>query len=438
MLNKRLDDDDLQMEEDVLRVIDEQNHNNIMNIIAFYSWRDQVNFVFPCVDRNLYQVLHQDWKPENFPMPQRDCRGHWLWEQLIDVADALRTIHNPPKNPWPELGKIVGFHFDLKPANIMARRDGRLLVTDFGQSMVKFVQNNQPAYGDYIGGDYGYQPPEVCPSRTQWKEIKEAAEHSGSPVPTSPSIMTVTSFPPPPRKDSHATVSSVYSRRESRRGLGSFSGVSTAANESILSHGTSSSQSQLSPSTYSEVSRVTATTNYDVWSLACIMLEAFVFIYRGGSSGIEAFESDRRAEERALSFHDGNGANARLKTCVDRLLDEFRTLHIGFSDPTPRQQSYLGDVVDMLYGMFRSDPLCRISSEDVVTKLKEIKIEHAHDDAPDDPILRRMNTTPTPPGFTEVGWSRAPKDPAPVFLSFYQMYGTPTPIVLESILTDCT
>ena len=106
---------------------------------------------------DLYAVLHKDWRPEDVSYTfDSDCRTHWLWLQLIKVADALKTIHNPPNQPWTPQGqteKVVGFHFDLKPANIMVRFDGVLLITDFGQSMIKSVKEGNTVYGDYVGGD---------------------------------------------------------------------------------------------------------------------------------------------------------------------------------------------------------------------------------------------------------------------------------------------
>jgi serine/threonine protein kinase len=415
-LKKGLHDDELKMEEDVLRVINIQSHNNIMDIIAFYSWRDQVNFVFPFVQLNLYEVLHQDWRPEQFAEPsQKDCRSHWMWQQLIGVADALRTIHNPPIQPFPKLGKIVGFHFDLKPANVMVRHDGRLLVTDFGQSMVKIVQENELVYGDYVGGDYTYQPPEVCPSRNEWKATLMSVEASIQQPSTSPSSTTVTSSDS--RKNSYGTAKSIDMRQESKRSRISFSSNYHADS---FSHETASSRSQFSPSATSDVSRVTATTNYDVWSLACIMLEVLVFIYMDGSEGVTTFERSRNGEERALSFHNGSGVNAQLKQCVASVLDELRTLGDGIdkSESRPRT-SYLWDTVDLLYGMFRSDPKARKSSEDVVNELEKIREVHADDDSPGDPMLRYMDGMPTPRGFREVGW--CPKDTSRGVESFYHM-----------------
>jgi serine/threonine protein kinase len=416
VLKKGLDDDDMRMEEDVLRVIDKQGHDNIIDIIAFYSWRDEVNFVFPFVELNLYHVLHHDWRPEHVAEPSHiDCRGHWLWQQLIGVADALRTIHNPPIQSWPDSGKIVGFHFDLKPANVMVRHDGRLLVTDFGQSMVKLVQENEPIYGDYIGGDYAYQPPEVCPSRTVWKETLRSIEPSPSPLPTSPPGTVITSSSS--RKNSSGTVASSERRRESKRSWGSS--AIYRADDSSLSHAASYSLSEVSPSATSDVSRVTATTNYDVWSLACIMVEALVFICKDGSRGVIAFEGDRQSEERDLSFHDGN-ANAQLKKCVTKILAEIRVLERVVDGTVPIQRpSYLCDIVDMLGGMFCSDPKERLSSEEVVNKLESIGKAHEDDESPDDPMLMRMESMPIPRGFKEVGWSPNGMDVG--VTSFYHM-----------------
>jgi serine/threonine protein kinase len=118
------------MEVDALKVVSLLNHKNIIDLISFYEWRDEVNLVFPFVEGNLNMVLRDGWVPANVSSLRRNAGlpDHWLWVGMVEVADALRAIHNPqsakdklfPGDPRT----IIAFHFDLKPSNI--------LVTSYG------------------------------------------------------------------------------------------------------------------------------------------------------------------------------------------------------------------------------------------------------------------------------------------------------------------
>lgn len=413
----------------MLRVIDKQNHPNIIGIIAFYSWRGEVNFVFPFVERNLHTVLHKDWKPENIArIKNGGFPNNWLWLQMLKVADALRTIHDPPIQIWPERGKIVGFHFDLKPGNILVKNDGTLLITDFGQSMIKLVQENDLAYGDYTGGDYGYQPPEVCPRRDTWNDVTRSvfsADIQSSVLPPSPPAAPYT---PPATGRSFPATSPPYTPRD--RGDSMTEPTQSlpmiSRDNTLPASNTEAETTLVGSSMTSYVSRITATTNYDVWSLACIMLEVLVFILKGGSKGIIVFEQERKNEGRDLSFHDGRGRNANLKTCVMNTLNSFRDLDL--SNPPAQQisaqhRSYLTESINLLYGMFNPDPAHRKSSDQVVNEFEEIRKNYPEVDSPETDLVRYIKSCPCPPGFTEVGWPSL--DSSRKIKPFYHMYVVP-------------
>src|SRR5947207_3232046 len=155
------DEDAMKMERDVLKFMSLQHHGNLIELIAFYTWGREVNFVFPFVEYTLYDVIHGNWSPDgssqSYQMPD-----HWLWKEMICVADALQQIHNPSKQiVTPEEGIAGCFHFDLKPANILVTNDRKLKITDFGQSTIKLALDDSQRYGKYTGGDFTYQPPEV-------------------------------------------------------------------------------------------------------------------------------------------------------------------------------------------------------------------------------------------------------------------------------------
>jgi serine/threonine protein kinase len=389
------------MEMQVLRIIDEQRHDNIIDVVAFYSWRGELNCVFPFVELTLYEVLHENWKPESMAAPAR-FPEHWLWQQMILVADALQTIHNPPKQLRPDLGIVVGFHFDLKPKNILVTPDGILKITDFGQSMVKMVEEKEYAYGTYIGGDFAYGPPEVAPTRNEIKELV-----------LPPSLQSSRQFPDPPTPPSttsrnNSTAASHRASYDSRKrsSTKSLHSPSGALPESELVRKESFATSVFGPSsTSSEVPKLTATANYDVWSLACIMTEVLAFIFEGGADAVKNFESLRREEGRDLSFHKGIQDQDCLKDCVRRKFHAFRAVdHPDATFKLGQPGSYLSDVVGLLEDMFVADPARRLSSARVVTKLNTIDANHKEDSDPNTDILHVMRNLRPIEGFTELGY----------------------------------
>jgi serine/threonine protein kinase len=110
------------------------------------------------VEHNLQDVLHAVWQP--WAITDAPLNEQPLWNQMIDVASGLARIHNPDRGN----DSIIGFHFDLKPSDILVTNQGLLKITDFGQALIKSVQENDP-YGIHRGGSPIYQAPGACASR---------------------------------------------------------------------------------------------------------------------------------------------------------------------------------------------------------------------------------------------------------------------------------
>ncbi|KAL6718834.1 hypothetical protein ACLMJK_003068 [Lecanora helva] len=154
---------DWQVERENLAVFTGERHCNIVQALCFYQWRGQINFVFPFIDGTLEKLLTgQRFGLRSDLLETADPPHHWLWAQMIGVAEGLSVIHNlPTKNIGRNRERLIGFHFDLKPANILCTSRGQLKISDFGLSLLKKVGSSKLSYAGPRGGTPRYQAPEI-------------------------------------------------------------------------------------------------------------------------------------------------------------------------------------------------------------------------------------------------------------------------------------
>ena len=324
---------DWERERESLRVFTKQRHPNIIRALCFFQWLGYINFVFPFAEGTLEGLLYGGWKgPDKISYTETGKNpSHWLWTQMIGVADGLAVIHNPRRdqmkgkqkegedlpydqheNPSKQPGwRSVGFHFDLKPANILITDSGELKISDFGLSWIKRVSPNSQSYGNYRGGAPRYQAPEVDPMNIH------------------------------------------------------FINSSTSA--------------QTNESTVEEYKN-----SYDVWSYSCIVLEVMLFLLEENRQAkLEQFEIDMTSEIPEWAFYTAG----KLKSCVDTALKQLEDRKIG-SEGSP-YEIWVKKTVEYLRKMFSIQPQARPSSTAVAEQFRVFHDEYTKE--PSDELRRELD-----------------------------------------------
>jgi len=75
------------------------------------------------------------------------------------LAGALHKIHSCTVPGEKRDFNLYGYHFDIKPANILVENSGKFVITDFGQANFKQRAGTSRVTG--MGGTEAYAPPEI-------------------------------------------------------------------------------------------------------------------------------------------------------------------------------------------------------------------------------------------------------------------------------------
>ena len=132
---------------------------HLIKIVKSYKHGDSYNFVFPCAKTNL-DILLRDPSFEPFADFCGTVPQHPIWKEMRGVSRALHKVLDCEISST-QLGKsLYGYHFDLKPANILVDWSGVLVITDFGQAKFKEVDGTSSNVMG-MGGNEAYAPPEI-------------------------------------------------------------------------------------------------------------------------------------------------------------------------------------------------------------------------------------------------------------------------------------
>ena len=131
---------------------------HIVRVLKAYKHGKSYNLIFPLAKTNLDQYLRDinHHAPDTF-QSSPECSP--LWTQLLGVFTALDRIINYNLPGEQGASAVYGYHFDLKPANILIEDSGRFIISDFGQANFKLGGGTSQVTG--MGGTPAYAPPET-------------------------------------------------------------------------------------------------------------------------------------------------------------------------------------------------------------------------------------------------------------------------------------
>ncbi|KAH7001258.1 kinase-like domain-containing protein [Ilyonectria destructans] len=135
------DEQEFSHEVEVLQLLNNEAHPNIVRLLASYRSGGKFHLVFPWADGDLGMFWRLNPRPK--PDPQTSL---WMLSQMKGLADGLSVIHGQTKDDTSQ--RWWGCHWDIKPANILVfpgpGDDGPgpvqnfvLKLCDFGHSSIR-------------------------------------------------------------------------------------------------------------------------------------------------------------------------------------------------------------------------------------------------------------------------------------------------------------
>lgn len=156
--------------------------------------------------------------------------------------------------------------------------------------------------------------------------------------------------------------------------------------------------------------------NYDVWQLACIMIEVLIWItgkdqYREKDQPdekgyvIKTFRQEKKDEDGQDAFFTilAQPDGARTRSLKKVVSEKLRSLQSGDTEDADVEE-YMERTVEILRGMFRIDPLKRYHSHKALKKLEEVNDKYVMSrQKPGDRVSQKIRDY-SPRDFHEVGW----------------------------------
>lgn len=139
----------IQQELRCLLLLHRSSHPNIVPFLGSYEMGNEHNFLFPCFDMDLNEMLKRE-----------DRFGNFEWDftffaALSGLASAMNNLHELELTPEVDDMELVaiGYHHDFRPANILVSRE-TFFLTDFGLSKLLPEDQTSQATWKNTTGDY--------------------------------------------------------------------------------------------------------------------------------------------------------------------------------------------------------------------------------------------------------------------------------------------
>lgn len=127
------------------------SHEYIMPLQVSLEHRDIFMTIWPLAKHDLREFLRNDPPEEYSDNPKK------AWERFTNLLSALNHIHSSNPN-------LYGYHFDIKPQNILVRFNGDWAITDLGLAYSK-LNDSGVSETSRQGGNERYRGPEKLTHR---------------------------------------------------------------------------------------------------------------------------------------------------------------------------------------------------------------------------------------------------------------------------------
>lgn len=140
-----------------LEILGHLSHPNILEFYCSYTIDGVHNLLFPLADMNIQQWMQLERKESPLSIASN------VVVELRGLASALDSLHNFIYKSVEADLEMIGYHHDLKPANILIKNN-KFLIADFGLSRIK--SKEQLSSTRWKGGTETYGAPECADYET--------------------------------------------------------------------------------------------------------------------------------------------------------------------------------------------------------------------------------------------------------------------------------